>query len=156
MFLALAFSVPIWHSYLMLKRLKEIRKESGLTQKELAGRIGAARTQLVKWECGKQNISLKWLEKLAEALGVATTDLIDDGTVKISPGAGSSKAVQVATEISIACLNAINELLRDKKIPQGQGAALMTKAIRYFWDDFAKGNPPNPLAIKKFIVNIVD
>lgn len=51
-------------------RLRNLRKERGLSQGEVANRANLQETYLGAVERGKRNISLKTLEKIAEALGV--------------------------------------------------------------------------------------
>lgn len=58
------------------QKIKERRKELGLTQEELAKASGLHRTYIAGIEAGKRNISLKNLEKLAKALRVSPDDLL--------------------------------------------------------------------------------
>lgn len=51
-------------------RLKNLRKEKGLSQEELALKSGLNRPYISGIEQGKRNVSLEVMEKLAEALGV--------------------------------------------------------------------------------------
>jgi transcriptional regulator with XRE-family HTH domain len=57
-------------------RLKELRKQKALTQKELAQRIGANYQQLNKYECGLHTPPLDKLVSLAEALETTVDYLI--------------------------------------------------------------------------------
>lgn len=57
-------------------RLKELRKQKGLTQKELARRIGANYQQLNKYECGLHTPPLDKLVSLAEALETTVDYLV--------------------------------------------------------------------------------
>lgn len=54
-------------------KIAEIRKKKGLTQAELAGRLGIDRTHLSKVENGK-NTSTHLLMKIAKELGVSLKD----------------------------------------------------------------------------------
>lgn len=45
------------------------RKEAGLTQKELAERMGTAQANISRFESGTYNPSLAFLQKMAESLG---------------------------------------------------------------------------------------
>ena len=75
-------------------RVKELREENGLLQRELASKIGVARTAITGWEGGTREPNIKTLVKLANyfdcsldyllgrvdnkksvAMSVATTDL---------------------------------------------------------------------------------
>lgn len=58
------------------ERLRELRKERGLSQLELSLKGGYTRSYLTEVELGKRNVSLLGLYKLAEVLEVNVTDLI--------------------------------------------------------------------------------
>ena len=53
------------------QRLKELRFEKGLTQKELAEQIGIKRNTYSDWENGKTEPSFENLVKLADLLDVS-------------------------------------------------------------------------------------
>ena len=59
-------------------RLSDIRQAKGLTQKELADKLGMSYSYLSKLESGKVNVSLATLRKLAKALKVRVADLVAD------------------------------------------------------------------------------
>ena len=54
----------------------QLRKESGLTQRELADRLHVTDKAVSKWETGKGFPDLKLLEPLAQALGVSLVELL--------------------------------------------------------------------------------
>ena len=54
----------------------QIRKEQGLTQKELADRLNVTDKAVSKWETGKGFPDLKLLEPLAQVLGVSLVELM--------------------------------------------------------------------------------
>lgn len=49
------------------KRVKELRNNLGISQEELADLAGLDRTYITSVECGKRNISIVNIEKLAKA-----------------------------------------------------------------------------------------
>ena len=53
------------------KRVRELRNSIGITQEELADLVGLDRTYITSVECGKRNISIVNIEKLANALQVS-------------------------------------------------------------------------------------
>lgn len=59
------------------KRIKTLRNELGFSQEELADRAGIDRTYITSVECGKRNISIVNIEKIAMALGVTLPKLFD-------------------------------------------------------------------------------
>lgn len=54
----------------------QLRKELGLTQKELADRLNVTDKAVSKWETGKGFPDLKLLEPLAQTLGVSLVELM--------------------------------------------------------------------------------
>lgn len=59
-------------------RVKEICSENGITQKELAAKVGLSTTSLSRIITGDQKPSLDTLEKIATALNVGISDLFGD------------------------------------------------------------------------------
>lgn len=57
------------------KRLRELRKNSGLSQEELGFRAGLHRTYIGSIERAEQNISVDNIHKLAKALKVSVDEL---------------------------------------------------------------------------------
>ena len=58
------------------ENIKYIRKSKGLTQKELAEKIGVTDSAITKYEKGDREPNWKTLNKIAEALGVTINDLV--------------------------------------------------------------------------------
>lgn len=58
-------------------RIKEIRKQKGLTQKQLGEKCGMYESQIRKYENGKANPKIETLKKIAAALEVPVS-LLDD------------------------------------------------------------------------------
>ena len=63
-----------WMSYAGA-RIKQVRKEAGLTQVNLAKKTGLPQSHISKLENGKHSPSAMTLKKIAEALGVPASDL---------------------------------------------------------------------------------
>lgn len=57
------------------KRIRELRKETGLSQEKFATKIGMDRTYYASVELGKRNISIINLEKIAQGLGMSLADM---------------------------------------------------------------------------------
>ncbi len=60
------------------RRVRDLRRRLGLTQKELAERCGLSPVYVQFIESGKRHPSLKALSRIAEALGVELDDLFVD------------------------------------------------------------------------------
>ena len=58
------------------KRLKEWRKEKGLTQKDLAETLGVAQQTIASWEIGRTEIPNWALKKLKDKFGLDLNWLI--------------------------------------------------------------------------------
>ena len=55
---------------------EELRKESGLTQMELARKLNVKQNTISNWENGKSKPDIITTTKLAEVLGVTTDEVI--------------------------------------------------------------------------------
>lgn len=60
----------------MPNRILELRRAAGLSQEELAFRIGVSKMQISGMERGKRELTLTMMRKLADALGVDTVDIL--------------------------------------------------------------------------------
>jgi transcriptional regulator with XRE-family HTH domain len=63
---------------ILIERLKVLRKESGITQSELATRIGRDQTYISKIEGKQRRIDVIELQSFCEALGVDVLDFLED------------------------------------------------------------------------------
>lgn len=59
------------------KRVKELRNKLGVSQEEFADLAGLDRTYITSVECGKRNISIVNIEKLAKALNVTIAEFFN-------------------------------------------------------------------------------
>lgn len=58
------------------KRVRELRKERGLSQIELAAKVGIDRSYMGFLERGERNPSLEVIAKIADALNVTPDELL--------------------------------------------------------------------------------
>lgn len=61
------------------EKIKAARQKIGITQKQLAERLGTSPQNLAQYENGKRQPKIETLEKIASALGVSEFDLLDPG-----------------------------------------------------------------------------
>ncbi len=55
-------------AYQITRQIIALRLQRGLTQKEVARRVGTTQSAIARIESGEQNISIKMLKKLADVL----------------------------------------------------------------------------------------
>ncbi len=60
----------------MTNRIRELRKQNGLNQQELAERIGTTGQQVGHLEAGRRKLTQHWMERLADGLGCGPADLL--------------------------------------------------------------------------------
>ena len=58
------------------RRLREVRESRGISQEDLAARAGVHRTYVGLLERGERNVTLRTIEKLADALEVQMAELM--------------------------------------------------------------------------------
>ena len=73
-------------SFMLGKRLVMLRELRGLTQNELARRLGVERTRYTKWEDGASEPSLTMLCKIADLFHVSTDYLLGRTNILNTPG----------------------------------------------------------------------
>jgi DNA-binding XRE family transcriptional regulator len=61
---------------LVALKIRHVRETLGMSQEDLAKRIGYTRTSIVNIECGRQRLPLHQVEEIARALGVTTKHLL--------------------------------------------------------------------------------
>lgn len=59
------------------KRIRELRNKLGVSQEEFADMVGLDRTYITSVECGKRNISIVNIEKIAKALNVSLSEFFN-------------------------------------------------------------------------------
>ena len=57
------------------KRIRELRRQTGLSQEKFALKIGMDRTYFASVEAGKRNIAIVNIKKIADGLGVTLGEL---------------------------------------------------------------------------------
>ena len=70
---------PTTHKHILKKfgeKMQKVRKEKGVTQEELAGRLSMHRTYIGLIERGERNPTIRTLYKIAKALKVKASDLL--------------------------------------------------------------------------------
>ena len=60
-----------------------MRLEAGVTQVEMARRLGLSQSTIARAEKGSQNLTLEMLDNLCAALGCDLVELLEPGRVKL-------------------------------------------------------------------------
>ena len=60
----------------MQNRIREIRKQRGITQVELAKKLGITQGGIQKLEVGSRNLDIEWMRKIAKALDCQPYELL--------------------------------------------------------------------------------
>jgi transcriptional regulator with XRE-family HTH domain len=66
--------------------LVRLRKEKGLSQEDLAEKVGISRGTIAKYEAGSAGATLSTIVRLSKALGCEETDLVSDPTLVAALG----------------------------------------------------------------------
>lgn len=61
-----------------MKKLKEIRENAGLTQKQLASRIGIGKSRYGHYEIGRRKLPIEIAKDIGRALDINWWDLYED------------------------------------------------------------------------------
>lgn len=70
----------------MKLRIAEVRRQKGLSQGDLADRLGATQSMIGKLERGERQMTFGWLSRIGNVLGVPTGELIDASDALIHVG----------------------------------------------------------------------
>ncbi|OUO32293.1 XRE family transcriptional regulator [Olsenella sp. An293] len=62
--------------------IKQLRDRAGMTQEELAEKLGVARSTVTQWENGWSNPRMGMVQKLAGVFHVTSSDIVSDEPVK--------------------------------------------------------------------------
>lgn len=108
-----------------MNRLKELRKEKGLTQQELADKIGVTKRTLQRWENGEGNIKSDKAQRLADYFGVSVGYLLG---LESSQGGSLVALLEEIKEIKqYACMVAgFNQVF----IPESEVISVIEKHIK--------------------------
>jgi transcriptional regulator with XRE-family HTH domain len=117
--------------------LKDWRIVKGLTQAELARRVGTVKSEISRLERGSRRMTLHWMKTLAPALGISVDDLI------ALPPTGSRAAFNVQPKASMQSRDAdwSTAQLGDVKVGVSGGLHTLTTYTGDDWPGlFAPGD----------------
>jgi transcriptional regulator with XRE-family HTH domain len=76
------------------RTLRERRETAGLTQGDVAVRVGLSRTSITNIEKGRQHVTLHVLYALADAIGTKPSDLLPDSAALLQRSTELEKTLQ--------------------------------------------------------------
>ena len=65
------------------KKIMELRKKKGLSQEQLADKVGVARQTISKWELGETSPDLKQAKELSKIFNISLDELVDNDIKEI-------------------------------------------------------------------------
>jgi len=130
--------------------IKLYRKKKGLTQKQLAEKIGTTDSAITRYESNSREPSIEIITKIAKALNISINELLDDKVVSNDIGSKiiSAKIFRKLDDEQLSKLTGIDELqlraIQDGKInPTKSELDIITKALNLSVGYFEKDSPIN-------------
>lgn len=74
------------------EKIREARSKAGLTQQQLADKLGVRHNSISSWENGVNSISIENLQKIADALDVPVAEFLDEELTSMTTGERIRKA----------------------------------------------------------------
>lgn len=124
------------------ERIKKIRQEKGLSQKELGERISVSQQMIGQWENGKANPKIETIEKIAKALGESAIRLLPIEKYKQTE---EFKQGMRKVDASSACIKILEELYN--RAEHVNVDAYNKGNLQYSSDYISLGIEPNKLSI---------
>ncbi len=109
------------------QKIKQIRKSWGLSQSELAERVGISFQQIQKYEKGSTRISVMRLQQISKALGVNISAFFEEGqripkvsdiALRYIPGGDPLETFQPLNKEEITLLKLFRKT-KNKKVREG-------------------------------------
>ena len=125
-----------------MNRIRDVRKQVGLTQTELADAVGITQGQIARLERGDRNLSTDLLLRIADALQRPAAELI--GSVTYSSAGGRKPVVEVGQVVL-----ALNEKVAEQfsAIAADNDCKPVIKAGQTFYVDTRQDPEPETLAL---------
>lgn len=85
----------------MKLKIRELREEKGLTQKELAALIGNVQRNISNWENGSHEPDCESIVKLADVFGVSLDELFGRDTAAVPSGLDEERERLIRTVLAL-------------------------------------------------------
>lgn len=93
-------------------RLKELRKNSGKTQMQIAEYIGVSRPSYTRYELGEREPGLEMLIKLAECYNISVSELFIS---EVTKDCQQHKTVETISDVDLEIYDSLKSLSIDDK-----------------------------------------
>lgn len=98
------------------EKLKKLRKQKGLTQKNVADHLGLHSNSISMYEKGNRKISIENIEKLSQLFGVSTDYLISENDITLEGNTDKKEHDMALSDLLDNKFDKLNEaLMEDEK-----------------------------------------
>lgn len=117
--------------YKIIKKLRELRKQKGITQEKLAEELDISRSKVSSWETNKREMSITEAIKLADLYDVSLDNLFERNNInekeyiKVSDKFISNGKISLKEKATI--IELIKESLKNKNIDELYENYIMTQ-----------------------------
>ena len=137
LFIFFSAIVTLGDSMTVGQRIREARKKAGLTQKELADKLGISYVGVSHWENGQRNPKLSTLARIADALSIPVIDLL---TTEKHFGYPVKSEITGEEEIIDMTRSELLDSVKDREVPFTTEISGITGTIRMIdvinWHDW--------------------
>ena len=109
-------------------KVRRLRKERGMTQSELATRIGIIQSDLCRMEKGEYKVGLDTLFKVLEVFGMNIGEFFDDRGAATSPAAEEAEVVERFRRLSDEARQDVVDYIRFKEQQDRRAEAVRAPA----------------------------
>jgi transcriptional regulator with XRE-family HTH domain len=95
------------------KNIKELRLERGLSQAELAKKIGVTQGAVYFWEKGISEPTAGFVKKLAEFFEISTDDLLSHNTKRVSATTKEAEMAKLFSRLQISQQNLLIDVAKE-------------------------------------------
>ncbi|MEM7247355.1 MAG: helix-turn-helix transcriptional regulator [Acidobacteriota bacterium] len=96
------------------QKVRNLRKERGMTQSELASRIGIIQSDLCRMEKGEYKVSLEVLFRILQVFGMNIGEFFNESTTAAEPIAGESELLESYRRLSPDARSEVLDYVRFK------------------------------------------
>lgn len=95
--------------------IKQIRRRENLTQEDLAEKCGTTQETIQRLESGKRRLTYDWIKRLADALGVHSSEITEGPTATIPRTSEEKEILETFRGLSESGQKLFGAMLRSLK-----------------------------------------